>query len=92
MQVTKEVTAQNQFSDQFELLGDKHNSGLGPARAQVWITGGSTVTIRRHISATVVPTLTLTKSQVFEVPATGMYSIGVATGDFVSGTTIVVEQ
>lgn len=92
MQVSLAVEAQNTWSDQFELLGDKHSPVIGPARAMIWITGGSTVTLRRHISASIVPTIELTESQVFEVPATGMYSIGVATGDYVDATTITVEQ
>lgn len=91
MQVSLAVSAQNTWSDQFELLGDAHSS-TKPARAMIWMTGGSTVTIRRHVSASIVPTIELTESQVFEVPATGMYSIGVATGGYVDATTITVEQ
>ena len=91
MEVSLAVEAQDTWSPQFELLGDRQNR-VNPSRSMIWITGGSTVTLRRHVSATIVPTITLTKSQVLEVPATGMYSIGVATGDYVNATTITVEQ
>lgn len=91
MKVTKAVTAQNQFSDPFDLLGDKHSS-VHPARALISIVGGSTVTLRRYSGSTIIQTVTMTKGQVLEVPVTGTYTIGVATGDYVDATTITVEQ
>ena len=95
MKVSLPVSAQNTWSAQFELLGDAHYAGK-PARALVSVVQGtadSTVTLRRYSGSTVIQSLTMTKGQVVEVPVTGMYDIGVATGAFGTGEiTITVEQ
>ena len=86
---TISITAADQWSAKFSLAGD----GAGwPRRALISITGGSTVTIRRYSGASVIQSSTMTRGQVLEVPVTGTYDIGVATGDYVDATTITVEQ
>ena len=95
MVITKAITAQNQWSDKFELRGDSHNRGL-PSRALVLCsTGANTVTLQRLAGdkTTVTAALELDGTMVaIEVPVTGWYRIGVATGDFVSAETLTVEQ
>ena len=91
MKLTKSITAQNQWSGKFDLLGDAHAPSK-PARALISIAGGSTVTARRYSGSTVIQSLTMTRGMVLEVPVTGTYDIGVATGDYVDATTITVEQ
>ena len=90
MIVSKSITAQNQWSDKFQLQGD--DGAMGTRRALISITGGSTVTVRRYSGADVIQSSTMTRGQVLEVPVTGTYDIGVATGDYVDATTITVEQ
>ena len=96
MMVTKAITAENQWSDVFELRGDSHNRGL-PARALICATSdASTVTLRRYASdgTTVVAALDLDSVMTaVEIPVTGTYDVGVATGNY-GGTalTITVEQ
>lgn len=95
MEVSLPVSAQNTWSPKFELLGDKH-SPTSPARALISIVQGSansTVTLRRYSGSTVIQSLTMTAGQVLEVPVTGMYDIGVATGGFGTGACLItVEQ
>ena len=95
MVISKAITAQNQWSDPFELRGDSHNRGL-PARAlALCSTGANTVTLQRLAAdkATAVASLALgSVMEAIEVPVTGWYRIGVATGDFVSAETLTVEQ
>lgn len=96
MIVTKAITAQNQWSDPFELLGDVH-ARTKPARALIAATrDDSTVTVQRLAAdqSTVVGALDLDSTMVaLEVPVTGWYRVGVATGNY-GGTalTITVEQ
>lgn len=90
MIVTKAITAENQWSATFQLQGD--DAVMGKRRAQISIAGGSTVTARRYSGSTVIQSLTMTRGMVLEVPVTGTYDIGVATGDYVDATTITVEQ
>lgn len=86
------VSAENTWSAKFHLAGD----GAGwPRRALVCYTGGSTVTIRRYNAAgdAVIGELAMTsKMSTVEVPISGLYDIGVATGDYVDETVITVEQ
>lgn len=95
MVITKAITAQNQWSDPFELRGDSHMRGI-PARALVLCsTGANAVTLQRLAGdkATVTAAIELDGTMVaVEVPVTGWYRVGVATGDFVSNETITVEQ
>lgn len=88
---TLSISAENTWSAKFDLGGD-YSLGRGTARALISITGGSTVTIRRYSGASVIQSSTMTRGQVLEVPVTGTYDIGVATGDYVDATTITVEQ
>lgn len=98
MVITKAITAQNQWSDKFELRGDSHNRGQR-ARALLQIVQGSvasTVSLRRYGTdgTTVTSTQTFTDTyNAIEVPVTGIYDVGVATGGFGTGAiTITVEQ
>ena len=96
MKTSKSITAENQWSTKFELLGDAHAS-TKPARAMVCATSdASTVTLRRYASdgTTVIASLALDSVMTaVEVPVTGTYDVGVATGNY-GGTalTITVEQ
>lgn len=90
------VSAQNTWSPKFELLGDRHFGGL-PGRALLSIVQGSvasTVSLRRYdLDGAVIQITTYTAGAVIEVPVTGKYDVGVATGGFGTGAiTVVVEQ
>lgn len=93
---TKAITAQDQWSAVFELQGD---SGHMPSRrALINATrDDSTVTLRRYAEAAGTTLLSEIKMgstmEAVEVPVTGYYKVGVATGDY-GGTalTITVEQ
>lgn len=86
------ISAENTWSPKFHLAGD----GAGwPRRALVCYSGGSTVTIRRYNAAgdAVIGQLAMTSTMsTVEVPISGMYDIGVATGGYVNETVITVEQ
>lgn len=93
--ITKAISAQNTWSDKFELQGD---SGHIPTRrALICATrDDSTVTLRRYGAdgTTVIASLDLgSVMEAVEIPVTGLYDIGVATGNY-GGTalTITVEQ
>lgn len=98
MIVTKAITAENQWSDIFQLQGD---SGHMPRRAALISVNrdDSTVTVRRYAAATDAVTAYLSSIDLdstmtdFGVPVTGLYRVGVATGNY-GGTalTITVEQ
>ena len=96
MKTTKSITAENQWSTKFELLGDAHAS-TKPARALICATSdASTVTLRRYASdgTTVIASLDLDSVMTaVEIPVTGLYDVGVGTGNY-GGTalTITVEQ
>ena len=96
MQVSLAVAAENTWSAAFELLGDTH-ARTNPARALISATrDDSTVTIQRLAGdkSTVVASLDLDSVMAsLEVPVTGWYRVGVATGNY-GGTplTITVEQ
>ena len=96
MVIRKAITAQNQWSAVFELLGDTH-ARTKPARALIAANrDDSTVTVQRLAAdqSTVVAQLDLESTMVaLEVPVTGYYRVGVATGNY-GGTalTITVEQ
>lgn len=95
MVITKAITAQNQWSDPFELRGDSHNRGLLSRALVLCSTGANTVTLQRLAGdkSTVTAALELgSVMEAVEVPVTGWYRIGVATGDFVSNETLTVEQ
>ena len=92
MKITKSITAENQWSTKFELLGDAHAS-TKPARAMVCATSdASTVTLRRYASdgTTVIASLALDSVMTaVEAPVTGTYDVGVATGNY-GGTALVI--
>ena len=96
MRVSLAVSAENTWSAKFDLLGDVH-ARVKPARALVCSTDpDSTVTIRRYDrdGTTVVASLDLESVMTaIEVPVSGTYDVGVATGNY-GGTalTITVEQ
>ena len=98
MRVQKNITAQNQWSDKFRLLGD--DGALGIRRALISIVQGtaeSTVSIRRYDPAdgtTVISVIQVTDpATALEIPVEGIYDFGVATGDFGTGACLVtVEQ
>ena len=96
MKTSKSITAENQWSTKFELLGDAH-AATKPARALVCATSDvSTVTLRRYASdgTTVIASLDLDSVMTaVEIPVTGLYDVGVGTGNY-GGTalTITVEQ
>ena len=96
MKITKSITAENQWSTKFELLGDALAS-TKPARALICATSdASTVTLRRYASdgTTVIASLDLDSVMTaVEIPVTGLYDVGVGTGNY-GGTalTITVEQ
>jgi len=88
------ISAQNTFSDKFSLAGD----GAGwTRRALICLTrSDSTVTLRRYAADGVTVIASLTISSVMaavEVPVSGLYDVGVATGNY-GGTalTVTVEQ
>ena len=96
MKTSKSITAENQWSTKFELLGDALAS-TKPARALICATSdASTVTLRRYASdgTTVIASLDLDSVMTaVEIPVTGTYDVGVGTGNY-GGTalTITVEQ
>lgn len=84
------VSAENTFSDKFHLAGD----GAGWARRALVCTTSdtSTVTLRRYGSdgTTVIAALTLSSvMEAVEVPVSGTYEVGVATGNY-GGTALVI--
>ena len=96
MKTSKSITAENQWSTKFELLGDAH-SATKPARALVCATSdASTVTLRRYAAdgTTVIASLALDSVMTaVEIPVTGTYDVGCPTGGY-GGTpfTVTVEQ
>ena len=95
MFVQQAVSADDTWSDPFELRGDSHNRGMASRALVCCSTGANTVTLQRMASDKTTPVASLQLSSVMEaieVPVTGWYRIGVATGDFVSAETLTVEQ
>lgn len=96
MFIQQAVSAEDTWSDPFELRGDSHYRGL-PARALILSSDAdSTVTLRALAGdkSTVLASLDLGSTmEDISVPATGWYSVGVATGAY-GGTplTITVKQ
>ena len=92
MKVTKSITAENQWSTKFELLGNAHSASK-PSSALICATSdSSTVTLRRYASdgTTVIASLDLDSVMTdVSVPVTGTYDVGVATGNY-GGTALVV--
>ena len=92
MKITKSITAENQWSTKFELLGDAHAS-TKPSRALICATSdASTVTLRRYAAdgTTVIASLALDSVMTaVEAPVTGTYDVGVATGNY-GGTALVI--
>lgn len=88
------ISAQNTFSKKFVLYGD---GAVWARRCLICATrDDSTVTLRRYASdgTTVIASLDLgSVMEAVEVPVTGWYDVGVATGNY-GGTalTITVEQ
>ena len=96
---TLAVSAQNTWSDVFALGGD-HTLGRHAARALINATrDDSKVTLRRYAASTDAVTAFLSSIDLdstmaaVEVPVTGFYRVGVATGNY-GGTalTVTVEQ
>lgn len=91
------ISAQNTWSAKFTLVGDYNLSRYEQRRALICATADdSTVTLRRYAAdgTTVIASLDLGSTmESVEVPVTGLYDIGVATGAY-GGTplTITVEQ
>ena len=82
------VTAQNQWSAAFKVE-------KGTALISLSVEDGSSISIIRYDPAngtTAINTKKITKSQVLENPAKGLYKIGCATGDYVSNCVVTVEQ
>ena len=95
MVISVNITAQDQWSDPFELRGDSHNRGMASRALALCSTGANTVTLQRMASDKTTPVASLQLGSVMEaieVPVAGWYRIGVATGDFVSAETLTVEQ
>lgn len=98
MRVQKNITAENQWSDKFKLVGD--DGAIGIRRALISTlqgTADSTVSIRRYDPADGTTVISVTKvtepAMALEVPVEGIYDFGVATGDFGTGACLVtVEQ
>ena len=96
MKVTKSITAENQWSAKFELLGNAHSASK-PASALICATSdASTVSLRRYASdgMTVIAALGLDSVMTdVSVPVTGTYDVGCPTGGY-GGTpfTVTVEQ
>ena len=92
MKTTKSITAENQWSTKFELLGDAL-AATKPARALICATSdASTVTLRRYAAdgTTVIASLALDSVMTaVEAPVTGTYDVGVATGNY-GGTALVI--
>lgn len=92
MFVQQAVSAEDTWSDPFELRGDSHNRGLH-ARALVCASADdSTVTLRRLAGdkSTVLARLELSSTmETVEVPVTGWYDVGVAVGAY-GGTAFVI--
>ena len=94
---TLEVSAQNTFSAKFTLVGDYALSRHEQRRALICATrDDSAVTLRRYGAdgTTVIASLDLgSVMESVEVPVTGLYDIGVATGNYgAAAVTITVEQ
>lgn len=92
MIVQQAVSAEDTWSDVFELRGDSHYRGL-PARALILSSDAdSTVTLRCLASdkSTVLARIDLDSTMVdVSVPATGWYDVGVAPGNY-GGTPFVI--
>lgn len=94
----KAITAENQWSDVFQLQGD--DAVMGKRSALISASSDtSTVTVRRYAASTDAVTAYLASIDLdstmtdLGVPVTGLYRVGVATGNY-GGTplTITVEQ
>lgn len=97
MRVQKNITAENQWSDKFKLVGD--DGAIGIRRALISIVQGtaeSTVSIRRYDPAdgtTIISVVQVTDpATVLEIPVEGIYDFGVAAGDFGTGACLVTVE
>lgn len=93
---TLAVSAENTWSAKFALGGD-YTLGRETSRALICATSdASIVTLRRYSAdgTTVIASLTLDSVMTaVEIPATGIYDVGVATGNYGGAAlTITVEQ
>ena len=83
------VTAQNTFSAKFKIEG-----GMPFKVGIVQGTADSTVTLREYDTdnTTVIDTQTMVESQIIETADGSYYDVGVATGDFGSGTCLITVR
>ena len=89
IRVSLSVTAQNTFSPKFLVEGGK------PFKVSiVQGTTDSTVTVREYDvdGTTVIDTQTMTASKIIDTADGAYYDVGVATGDFGSGTCLITVR
>ena len=89
IRVSLSVTAQNTFSSKFLVEGGKpFKVGI------VQGTTDSTVTVREYDvdGTTVIDTQTMTASKIIDTADGSLYDVGVATGDFGSGTCLITVR
>ena len=89
IRVSLSVTAQNTFSAKFPVEGGRpFKVGI------VQGTTDSTVTVREYDvdGTTVIDTHEITESQIVETTDGALYDVGVATGDFGSGTCLITVR
>lgn len=89
IRVSLSVTAENTFSSKFPVEGGRpFKVGI------VQGTTGSTVTVREYDvdGTTVIDTQTLTSSKIIDTADGALYDVGVATGNFGSGTCLITVR
>ena len=89
IRVSLSVTAQNTFSSKFLVEGGKpFKVGI------VQGTTDSTVTVREYDvdGTTVIDTQTMTASKIIDTTDGAYYDVGVATGNFGSGTCLITVR
>lgn len=90
IRVSLSVTAQNTFSAKFPVEGGGRPFKVGIVQG----TTDSTVTVREYDvdGTTVIDTHEITESQIVETTDGALYDVGVATGDFGSGTCLITVR
>ena len=89
IRVSLSVTAENTFSSKFPVEGGRpFKVGI------VQGTTDSTVTVREYDvdGTTVIDTQTLTSSKIIDTADGALYDVGVATGNFGSGTCLITVR
>lgn len=89
IRVSLSVTAQNTWSSKFPVEGGRPFK-VGVVQG----TTDSTVTVREYDvdGTTVIDTHEITESQIVETTDGALYDVGVATGDFGSGTCLITVR